>query len=442
MRRSTCCASTTGRGRATRRTRPRSSSTSGFDERAYRARLAEAATDAERAALALHPPAVLQRALLVLRLHRRHHAEAARCRRSTSTTCTARSRCSPRARRPAAPASSTTGAAARRPTCRVPQMAALHDDGRRGTSTLGPAPRSPSRSIRASRPPSSSTLLRALGFNRLSMGVQDFTPEVQEAVNRVQPEAADARALRGGAAARLRLDQHRPDLRPAAADARVVRARRSTRSSRCGPTASPSTPTRTCPWIRANQKRLDPTTLPTGDRKLELFARGDDAVPGRRLPARSAWTTSRCPTTSSPARRTADGCTATSWATRRRPGDRHGRRRRLGDRRRARRLRAEREEAVDLLRRDRRRPVSRSSAATPRRRRSDPPPRHHRADVQLPRRARGCRRRASASPSTTTSPPSSRELRRPARSPTASSTLARHAARGDAAGRLFVRNVA
>jgi oxygen-independent coproporphyrinogen-3 oxidase len=30
------------------------------------------------------------------------------------------------------------------------------------------------------------TVLRRLGFNRLSMGVQDFTPEVQEAVNRVQ----------------------------------------------------------------------------------------------------------------------------------------------------------------------------------------------------------------------------------------------------------------
>jgi len=30
--------------------------------------------------------------------------------------------------------------------------------------------------------------LRRMGFNRLSMGVQDFTPEVQAAVNRIQPE--------------------------------------------------------------------------------------------------------------------------------------------------------------------------------------------------------------------------------------------------------------
>ena len=31
-------------------------------------------------------------------------------------------------------------------------------------------------------------LLRSLGFNRISFGIQDFNPEVQEAINRVQPE--------------------------------------------------------------------------------------------------------------------------------------------------------------------------------------------------------------------------------------------------------------
>ena len=36
--------------------------------------------------------------------------------------------------------------------------------------------------------------LAALGFNRLSMGVQDFDPRVQEAINRIQP-AADTRRL-------------------------------------------------------------------------------------------------------------------------------------------------------------------------------------------------------------------------------------------------------
>ncbi|GMR21479.1 MAG: oxygen-independent coproporphyrinogen III oxidase [Gammaproteobacteria bacterium] len=32
------------------------------------------------------------------------------------------------------------------------------------------------------------TLLRELGFNRMSLGVQDFNPDVQKAVNRIQPE--------------------------------------------------------------------------------------------------------------------------------------------------------------------------------------------------------------------------------------------------------------
>jgi oxygen-independent coproporphyrinogen-3 oxidase len=38
--------------------------------------------------------------------------------------------------------------------------------------------------------PESAGFLRALGFNRLSLGVQDFDPAVQEAVNRLQPERA------------------------------------------------------------------------------------------------------------------------------------------------------------------------------------------------------------------------------------------------------------
>lgn len=32
-------------------------------------------------------------------------------------------------------------------------------------------------------------LLKSLGFNRISFGIQDFNPQVQEAINRVQPEA-------------------------------------------------------------------------------------------------------------------------------------------------------------------------------------------------------------------------------------------------------------
>ena len=80
---------------------------------------------------------------------------------------------------------SCTGAAARPPTTR-PSSSSACSRGWHATSASRPTPRSASRSIRASPRPSSSTTLRRLGFNRLSMGVQDFAPEVQEAVNRIQ----------------------------------------------------------------------------------------------------------------------------------------------------------------------------------------------------------------------------------------------------------------
>ncbi|WP_455219054.1 oxygen-independent coproporphyrinogen III oxidase, partial [Kaarinaea lacus] len=40
-------------------------------------------------------------------------------------------------------------------------------------------------------------VLRQLGFNRISLGVQDFDPKVQKAVNRIQPEAQTMAAING-----------------------------------------------------------------------------------------------------------------------------------------------------------------------------------------------------------------------------------------------------
>jgi len=50
-------------------------------------------------------------------------------------------------------------------------------------------------------PPETIALLRQLGFNRLSLGVQDFDPRVQQAVNRIQPEAITRRAIEAARAA-------------------------------------------------------------------------------------------------------------------------------------------------------------------------------------------------------------------------------------------------
>jgi oxygen-independent coproporphyrinogen-3 oxidase len=46
--------------------------------------------------------------------------------------------------------------------------------------------------------------LRAQGFNRLSLGIQDFDPEVQRAVNRIQPEAATLGVIEAARAAGFR----------------------------------------------------------------------------------------------------------------------------------------------------------------------------------------------------------------------------------------------
>ena len=265
---------------------------------------------------ALPPPAVLRGALLVLRLLGHHHAESARSPRSTSTYL----------HRELAMLAAALGE--RRQVVQyhwgggTPTYLSLVADrgapGRRAaaTSTSRTAPRWRSRSIRGSRPWSSSRCLRELGFNRLSLGVQDFTPEVQEAVNRIQSESLTRTLFDAARGLGLRVDQHRSDLRPAAADARLVRHTPSTPSWRCGPTASPSTPTRTCRGFAATRSTSNPADLPPAERKIELFV---EAIERFRAAGYEqigmdhfALPTDELAVASPPA-----GCTATSWATRR-----------------------------------------------------------------------------------------------------------------------------
>jgi oxygen-independent coproporphyrinogen-3 oxidase len=61
-------------------------------------------------------------------------------------------------------------------------------------------------------------LLGELGFNRMSVGVQDFDERVQQAVNRIQSEEETAQRHRRRARQRLQVGFGRPDLRPAAPD--------------------------------------------------------------------------------------------------------------------------------------------------------------------------------------------------------------------------------
>lgn len=115
-------------------------------------------------------------------------------------------------------------------------------------------------------------LLRRLGFNRVSMGVQDFTPEVQQAVNRIQPYDLTKRLYdlcRELGFGSINLDliyglpYQTPDNFQETLD-KVIGLR----------------PDRVAvfnfahvPWIRPHQRRIDEATLPVTTQRFEIFAR-------------------------------------------------------------------------------------------------------------------------------------------------------------------------
>jgi oxygen-independent coproporphyrinogen-3 oxidase len=117
--------------------------------------------------------------------------------------------------------------------------------------------------------------LRALGFNRLSLGVQDFTADVQAAVNRVQSEV-DTRALveyaRGIGFESINIDLiYGLPLQQLATFTRTLDAVIDMRPERVAAYSFAHVP-----WIRGNQKRIDPRDLPAPEEKLRLFAAAVD----------------------------------------------------------------------------------------------------------------------------------------------------------------------
>jgi oxygen-independent coproporphyrinogen-3 oxidase len=113
-------------------------------------------------------------------------------------------------------------------------------------------------------------LLRQRGFNRLSFGVQDFAHDVQVAVNRVQSEA-ETRALYDEG---RRLGFHSINLdliyglpfQTRASFARTVATVIGMRPDRVAVYSYAHVP-----WIRGNQKKIDPKDLPPAEQKVELF---------------------------------------------------------------------------------------------------------------------------------------------------------------------------
>jgi oxygen-independent coproporphyrinogen-3 oxidase len=113
-------------------------------------------------------------------------------------------------------------------------------------------------------------LLRSLGFNRLSMGVQDFDPDVQAAVDRHQSEAQtratyDLGRDRGFASINLDLIYGLP-LQTVPKFGRTVDAVVQMRPDRVALYSYAHVP-----WIRAQQKWIEPKDLPSPEDKLHLF---------------------------------------------------------------------------------------------------------------------------------------------------------------------------
>ena len=113
-------------------------------------------------------------------------------------------------------------------------------------------------------------VLRGLGFNRLSLGVQDFTPAVQEAVNRVQGEA-ETRALfdhaRAAGFESINVDLiYGLPLQTLPSFSRTVDTVVAMRPDRVAAYSFAHVP-----WIRGNQKALHEEDLPAPELKLGLF---------------------------------------------------------------------------------------------------------------------------------------------------------------------------
>jgi oxygen-independent coproporphyrinogen-3 oxidase len=118
-------------------------------------------------------------------------------------------------------------------------------------------------------------LLRSLGFNRLSMGVQDFTPEVQEAIGRHQSEALTrdlfeyARAI-GFGAINIDLIYGLPR-QNTVTFGRTLAAVTSMRPDRIAVYSYAHVP-----WLRPHQTRIDESELPPRDLKLQLIGEAID----------------------------------------------------------------------------------------------------------------------------------------------------------------------
>jgi len=113
--------------------------------------------------------------------------------------------------------------------------------------------------------------LADLGFNRISFGVQDLTPAVQEAINRIQPLEMTARLVeharaRGYRGINVDLIYGLPLQTPESFE-RTIEAVIALKPDRSAVYSFAFVP-----WVKGNQKKIEESDLPAPDVKVELFA--------------------------------------------------------------------------------------------------------------------------------------------------------------------------
>jgi len=118
--------------------------------------------------------------------------------------------------------------------------------------------------------PSRIAHLRSIGFNRVSMGVQDFAPKVQSAINRITPfarvrELVDAAREAGFVSVNLDLIYGLP-FQTMADFNRTLQKVFALRPDRVALYSFAWVP-----WVKPHQKGIDQATLPDRDTKIGLF---------------------------------------------------------------------------------------------------------------------------------------------------------------------------
>lgn len=113
--------------------------------------------------------------------------------------------------------------------------------------------------------------LADLGFNRISFGVQDLTPSVQKAINRIQPLEMTARLVeharaRGYRGINVDLIYGLPLQTPESFE-RTIEAVIALKPDRAAVYSFAFVP-----WVKGNQKKIEESELPAPNVKVELFA--------------------------------------------------------------------------------------------------------------------------------------------------------------------------